>query len=212
MKIKKNQKKLLAIIAVIIIVFAGAIIFISSKENKKSQPISAPITYSTPTPSEEKPDDNFIWQGALDHPKKITIASIGVDGYVQNVGVDQNQEVAVPNNIHMAGWFADSVIPGQKGLSVIDGHVDGNTQTAIFGNLADIKKGAEILIELGDGSVKKFEVIKTDVVNVKDAPNILFSQDPKVSSQLNLITCIGNYDQSSQRYDKRVIVSSKLLL
>lgn len=212
MKSKKNIRKLLAIIAVIIVLFSGLIILISTKDNKKSEPNTAPITYSTPSPSEEKPDNNFIWQGALDHPKKITIASVGVDGYVQNVGVDQNQEVAVPNNIHMAGWFAESVSPGQKGLSIIDGHVDGNTQAAIFNNLANIKKGAEILVELGDGSVKKFEVIKTDVVDVKDAPNILFSQNPKVSSQLNLITCIGNYDQSSQRYDKRIIVSSKLLL
>lgn len=74
-----------------------------------------------------------------------------------------------------------------------------------------MKKGDTFTIEFGDGSTKQFKVTGVTTVDTKDAPNVLFSQNLKATSQLNLITCGGNFDRSSRLYDKRVIVSSELV-
>lgn len=169
------------------------------------------ITHSTDTPDETKPEKGYEWKGAPNDPKYIKLPTINAEGFIQNVGVDQNKQVAVPTNIHMAGWFADSVKPGQKGLSIIDGHLDGKDADGIFIHLQDMKKDDTFTIELGDGSTKQFKVTSITTVDTKDAANVLFSQDPKATNQLNLITCGGNFDRSSRLYDKRVIVSSEVI-
>lgn len=169
------------------------------------------ITYSTDTPDEKKPDSTYEWRGGAYDPKKITIPSIGVDGYMQNVGVDQRREVAVPNNIHLGGWFVDSVLPGEKGLSIIDGHLNGPQEDGIFINLEKVQSGDMYSIEFGDGSKKDFRVKEVKIVSLSDAASVLFSQDPAIKSQLTLITCGGTYDRTAKMYDKRVIVYSELV-
>lgn len=169
------------------------------------------VTHSTEQPSEERPSDTYDWRGSAHDPKKIIISIIGVDAYIQNVGVDQNQEVAVPNNIHMGGWFVDSVRPGEKGLSIIDGHLNGNSRDGIFIDLEKVTTGDTYVIEFGDGSKRDFRVKDVKIVDLEDAAGVLFSQDPSIASQLTLITCGGTYDKQARLYDKRVIVTSELL-
>lgn len=172
---------------------------------------SPAVTYSTSTPDEEKVDEStYSWQGLPDDPKYISLPTINASGFIQHVGVDQNQQIAVTTNIHFAGWFVDSAKPGQKGLSIIDGHVTGRQNNGIFERLAQINQGDEFTIELGDGSVKKYVVTGKVTLAATEAASALFSQDPANSSQLNLITCAGNIDENGQ-YEQRVIVSSKLL-
>src|SRR5688572_10692007 len=73
---------------------------------------SPPVTYSTLTPDEQKIDESkYSWQGAVDEPKYISLPSIGASGFIQNVGVDQNQQIAVTTNIYLSGWFTESAKP-----------------------------------------------------------------------------------------------------
>lgn len=170
------------------------------------------ITYSTDTPDETKPDASFSWKGASHDPKKIIIPSLGVDAYIQNVGVDQHNEVAVPNNLHVAGWFVDSVRPGERGLSIIDGHVDlrPNRPDAVFQHLGTIQPDAEITVVFGDESTKTFKVVKVQDVALEEAAGVLFSSLPSGERQLNLVTCGGKYDEAADRLDRRIIVSAEL--
>lgn len=208
--LKKLNKKYAFGLGLILIVF-GAFLF--NQLSKNDTPTSTEtITYSTDQPDETKPDkDAYEWQGGPKDPKYITLPTINTEGFVQNVGIDQNSQVAVPSNIHVAGWFTDSKSPGEQGLSVIDGHLNGRGANGIFVDLEQLKSGDKYTVELGDGTVKSYEVMEISVVNTKDSVNVLFSQDPKVKSQLNLITCGGNFDQQNRLYDKRVIASSKLI-
>jgi hypothetical protein len=180
--------------------------------NRPVPPAKTPIvTYSTDEPNEGKPDKNFHWQGAANDPKYIRLPTIQTEGFIQNVGVDQHKEMAAPNNIHFAGWFADSVRPGQIGLSIIDGHVDGREEAGIFRWLDDLKVHNEYSIEMGDGSLKRYQVKDVVTVDAQEAASALFSQNPDIKSQLNLITCGGSFDQQSRQYDKRVIVISEFI-
>lgn len=167
------------------------------------------VTYSTDKPSEKKPGHDYKWEGGSQDPKKIKIPKIGVDAYIQNVGVDQNGEVAVPNNNFIVGWFINSVRPGQKGLSVIDGHVGGSRNIGIFKGLEKLDKGDEYSVEFGDGTVKSFRVIRKQSVPVNEAVSVIFSQEPKVTRQLNLVTCSGVFNDKNQSYDERLTVMSE---
>jgi LPXTG-site transpeptidase (sortase) family protein len=207
-KTKKQRITALLILSVLSIGTVSGIILMQKDDQIQAEPV---ITYSTDTPDESKQNaDNYKWNGAPDEPKKIRITKINVDAYVQKAGVDQNKQVAVPNNVHLAGWFADSQKPGQNGLAIIAGHVSGRTTDGVFKQLGNLSKGDEFEIELGNGEIKRYKVIETNQVKESESASYLFSQSPKVKSQVNLITCGGNFNNQTDQYDDRIIVSGEL--
>ncbi len=196
-------------------VFCLAVVLVVMLRIMRSVRSTAPvrdevITYSVDYPDETEPGDNYAWRGGAEDPKKISIPAIGVDHWIQKVGIDQNQAVAAPNNVHIAGWFTDSVWPGQKGLSIIDGHVSGRSTDGVFKNLPRVKAGDEIVVTMGSGQAYTYKVFDTKTVPNDQAAVVLFEQDPAVTSQLNLITCTGQYDRNAHTYADRVIVYAGL--
>ena len=165
------------------------------------------ITRSTTTPTEAKPDPaGMRWHGTATQPKYINLPTIKAEGFLQWVGVDQHNAVAVPNNVHMAGWFADSRPPGERGLSIIDGHVDGRTAAGIFKNLTQLTPNDQFSVTFGDSSHKTFVVRKVLRMPAPEAASVLFSQEPAITAQLNLVTCGGRFDKKAGGYQDRVIV------
>ena len=201
------NKKVLAIAGVIVVIALVGAYFAFIREDNKTPKYPEIVTQSTDDP-DEGPLDDFVWSGGPNDPKRITLPTINAGGYIQRVGIDQRKEVAVPTNVNLAGWFIKTAIPGEKGYSVIDGHVDGRTKPGIFKNLHTIKRGAIFEVEFGNGRKQEFKV--TDVIrtDIQGAPALLFNQDPTVTSQLNLITCGGRYDKQARRYLERYIVTS----
>jgi LPXTG-site transpeptidase (sortase) family protein len=169
------------------------------------------ITFSTDNPGEEPPGTDFVWKGGANDPKAIRLTSVGIEGYIQKVGVDQNTQIAVPNNVHFAGWFVNTVRPGEPGLSIIDGHLNGTSRGGIFRNLNNIAPGAQFEVEMGDGSVKVYRVKEVLTVDLDKSAEVLFSQQPGIKSQLNLITCGGTYNKEQRFYQQRVIVIAEYL-
>jgi len=193
-----------ALVAVFLVVFASLVM-----RGVKYQKVADSVVEK---PSENDPiGDGYVWQGGPDDPKKIIIVKIGVDNFIQQVGVNEKNEIAAPYNIFLAGWYNQSPRPGQKGLSVIDGHLDGFKKNGIFKNLSKLQKGDELSVLFGNDSSKKFRVFGVEEVEEKNAMASLFSQNPRVKNQLNLITCGGNYDKSKQYYEKRLIVSAEMI-
>lgn len=198
-------------LVVIALLLVGIIAYMSLRKQQAKSGSNSVITYSTDNPSEERPGSDYAWQGGPNDPKKIIIPAIGVDAFVQKVAVDQNKEVAVPNNLFVVGWFVDTVRPGQKGLSLIDGHVTGRSNDGIFKNLDKLQVGDGYYVELGDGTKLSYEVTGKKSAPTKESVSIMFSQDPKVASQLNLVTCGGKYDEKTRSYDQRLTILSKKL-
>lgn len=190
-----------------LIVLGGIIWYI----NRPMTPVV--ITHSVDRPSEDKQAAvSHAWRGPGDYPARLTIPSINVDAPVQNVGIDQRREVAVPDNIHFVGWFVDSKKPGELGHSIIDGHVNGASNTAgVFARLGSLQAGNEFTIERGDATKLTYKVIGVQEVAHDEAANTLFSQEPGVKSQLSLITCSGTYSEQIKTFDKRTIVRAELI-
>ena len=209
---KRFGKKSVGVIAIVLVVAGVTTGIILNRQNNEKQAAGEVLTYSTDKPEETKPKkETYKWQGQPTDPKFITLPTIKADGFIQKVGVDQNKQIAVPNNIHVAGWFNQSVLPGEKGLSVIDGHVTGRVNNGIFKDLDKLKDGDTFKIEFGNGTSKDFKVVKKVDVLVKDAAGVLFSQEPGIERQLNLITCSGVFDKKSQSYPNRLIVIAQSL-
>jgi LPXTG-site transpeptidase (sortase) family protein len=168
------------------------------------------ITHSTDTPDETKPNPRDQYKVAADKPRLLSLPTIGAEGFIQQVGVDQHQAVAVPSNIYRAGWFVQSQLPGARGLSIIDGHLDGRTGGGIFEHLGKLRAGDQFTIGFGDMSTKTFIVRKVQTVPIAETAAVLFSQDPQIGNQLNLITCSGTFNKSQKQYDHRVVVVAEL--
>ena len=161
-------------------------------------------TVSTDTPSEQPVPDNY--SVPADKPLSIPLPTIKTDGFIQQVGVDKANQMVVPSNVNMAGWYTKGALPGDAGLSIIDGHVHGLYAKGIFFNLGKLKSGDTFTVTYGDKSDRKFKVKQVQTVSTKEADTALFVRDKTISRQLNLITCTGQFDKDSKTYDSRVIV------
>ncbi len=201
-----RKKLLLTGVVALAILAAGVAAYVLL--HHKPAPHTEVITHSVDNPSEAAVSASYSVPD--NRPLEITIAKRGIQGKVQNVGVDQHGAIAAPNNVNLAGWFVDSVLPGQKGLSIIDGHVDGISQKGIFHDLSKVQQGDEVTIAFGGGTTYTYSVFKVQSVKSEDATKVLFEQDPTVKSQLNIITCTGTYDKTAKTYNQRVVVYAKL--
>jgi len=182
-----------------------AVYFVS---NWDSVTPAAEASYVRNTPSEQPPPAADNYRVPPDHPRVITIGGEAkIRGLVEKVGVVGKNQMDAPSNVHMAGWFSGSALPGQPGLSIMDGHVNSNFGAAVFQNLGKVKPNDTIAIELGNGSHIKYSVTATKQLNLSSATEQLFA-DPK-DRELRLITCAGKWQSSSQTYDQRLIVYAK---
>lgn len=211
---QKPVKIVIPLIAGALIIFGvwGYLTRFRLTHNPSPEIPSAIITNSTTTPDEtplREICDNH--QVPDNEPRSIDIESIGVSGCIHKVGTDQHGNIAVPTNIHLAGWYVESAVPGEKGVSIIDGHVLGRYNDAIFANLAKLKSGDLVKIQFGDESWKEFEVVDINNYSVEQATEELFSVANEVEQQLTLITCGGEYDKDAQTYDERVFVRARLI-
>lgn len=159
-------------------------------------------------PSEKQVDIN-VYSVPDDEPRLITIPKISSLGIVQKVGLTSESAIAVPSNVYFAGWYVGSVIPGDEGLSIIDGHVSGRYTDGIFKNLASLATGDIIEVEFGDRSIRAFEVVETRILPENESAKYLFNRNNDIEQQLNLITCGGDFDSNSQQFSDRVIIVTK---
>lgn len=164
-------------------------------------------------PDETKPTEEMYSRYVVEpnDPRAIAIKDLGIYGLVQKVGLTENNQIAVPTNIHFAGWYVNSAIPGEKGLSIIDGHVSGATSDGIFKKLVNAKIDQEVMIEFGDKTTKKFKIVEVKTVAESQAATELFNQNYNIDNQLNLITCTGKFNKNTQTYEDRVVAVTQLV-
>ena len=145
----------------------------------------------------------------LSEPVRLRIPAIGVDAAVQTVGVDDGGNMSPPSNYTDVAWFGPGPRPGAIGNAVINGHLDSKTGPAVFYDLDRLQPGDEIFVVTASGAELRFIVSESASYATADAPlSRIFG--PATSANLNLITCAGSFDQSSRRYDQRLVVYARL--
>lgn len=212
MRVKLSRRTKIGIaICSTLICLAVVGLYIAKQNYKPDKPTYTPpknvVHYSAPAPSEKPVTSKTYHSTAVgNQPKYIRLPSIGAEGYIQAVGLDQNGAVAAPNNVSLAGWYADMLAPGQDGLSIIDGHVDGKTAPGIFHSLHKLTAGDAFEVDLANGQVVHYVVKNMSQVAASDAASQLFARDNTIPGQLNLITCGGTFNRAKGVYNDRVVV------
>ncbi|RJL23567.1 class F sortase [Bailinhaonella thermotolerans] len=141
-------------------------------------------------------------------PERLEIPSLKVDAELMLLGFDDEGDIELPpyEKPEVAGWFEHSVVPGDKGASVIIGHVDTRTEPAVFYDLKRVKKGASLRITRSDGKVASYRVESVESVDKDRFPVEKVYSAPG----LRLVTCGGGFDRARHEYKENVIVYAKL--
>ncbi|MBD0707090.1 MULTISPECIES: class F sortase [unclassified Streptomyces] len=142
---------------------------------------------------------------------RIRIPAIRVAAPIMDVGLDPDGWVAAPppEDTNLAGWYQNGVAPGQRGTSVVVGHVDNARGPAVFYALGSVEKGQHVEVERYDGRVAVFEVYGVEVYTKNDFPGLQVYADTG-EPELRVITCGGGYTRAGG-YDGNVVVYARMI-
>lgn len=151
-----------------------------------------------------------IEEANFGQPIKIVIPKLSVDAKIEYVGILADGTMGVPKGPNEVAWYSLGVAPGTIGNSVMAGHSGWkNNLPAVFDKLDKLKKGDKIIIEDVRGMTITFIVSGSQSYEPTiDAKEIFIGSDGK--SHLNLITCTGLWDQSTNSHNKRLVVFADL--
>jgi hypothetical protein len=137
-------------------------------------------------------------------PVQILIPDLDVHRAVEAVGVGRSGVIDVPVNSWNAGWYNGGPVPGAPGDAVIEGHAGYPGQPMIFGKLATLRPGAQVVVILADGTRQLFHVESMASVPVGTAPPGF--AEPYGPPRLTLITCNGHFNDNTYTYSSRLAV------
>lgn len=178
-------------------------------------PIPIPIARADPTVEENDVSESQLEAHAVadKEPRYITLPSLDITtkARVFSVGVNQQNMIAMPRNIHDAGWYKKSMTPGTGyGAVLIDAHSTGIGKDGVFAQLSTLKPGDEITVERGDGKEFTYTVVENRIVDLHEAnqtgmKTMMESATPGKEG-LNLMTNAGTWIPRLQIFDKRVML------
>ncbi|WP_228923551.1 class F sortase [Streptomyces sp. DH7] len=171
-----------------------------SSESSRSSGSSASTgsTGSTGPSSTDEPDRPA--------PSHVSIPSIGVRSALMELGLNADGTVEVPpaEKGMTAGWYTGGSAPGAPGPAVLIGHNDTRYGRAVFHDLKEIDKGAEVLVRDAAGKTLRFTVTGKETVDKKAFPTEKV-YGPTKDSTLRLITCDGEFDAEGHPVDNLIV-------
>lgn len=144
-------------------------------------------------------------------PTRLKIPAIAVDAPFTplSIGASGRLDAPPPNDKNLVGWFKGGVTPGERGASIVAGHVDTQTGPAVFLQLRFLRPGATVDITRTDGTVASFKVDTVETFSKAKFPDKRVYADTP-DAQLRLITCGGEYDKKAKDYEDNVVVFAHL--
>ncbi|WP_308163358.1 class F sortase [Nocardia alni] len=142
-------------------------------------------------------------------PVSFKISSINATGSLIALGLNTDGSVQVPANYQQAGWYQKGPAPGEQGSAVILGHVDSYKGVGVFFYLKNVKPGNMIDVTRADGKTAHFKVTDVRMYNKTQFPDQLVF-GPRGGATLQVVTCGGQFDQTTKNYLSNVVVYSSL--
>jgi len=171
----------------------------------EQSPRTLPVVLNT-----EQPQDIVCSTPKPFIPERIQIPSINIDATIIPVGLSKGI-MQVPKDWDTVGWLnTQGFNVGDNGYSVMAGHYDSKTGKAVFYDLKRLHSQDEVIILGTDGSKRIFLVISYIIMEAVYDPNKFSIFGKSDTSNLNLITCAGTFNQTTHHYDKRLVVFTKL--
>ncbi len=150
---------------------------------------------------------------ALPHarPERLVIPDINVDAPFTDLALAADGKLQPPPaaDTNLVGWYAKGVSPGERGTSIIAGHVDTKTSAAVFARLGELDEGDTFQVRRADGRTAAFVVDDLETF-AKDAfPSERVYGDTD-RAEVRLITCAGDYDRKVKDYTDNLVVFAHL--
>jgi LPXTG-site transpeptidase (sortase) family protein len=142
-------------------------------------------------------------------PTRLVIPAIGVDTPFLTTGQQSDGSIQMPVRYDIAAWYDQSPTPGERGPSIIVGHVDNWKGVGIFWRLKELKPGDTIAVSRTDGTTANFSVTDIKEFSKNDFPS------KEVYGGINyagirLITCGGLFNHQTGEYSDNIVVFGKL--
>ncbi len=145
-------------------------------------------------------------------PVSVDIPAIGVSSDLLHLGLNRDGTIQVPSlsaATDEAAWYKYSATPGQRGASVIEGHVDTTQGPAVFFRLGALRPGEHIEVRLANGITAVFRVTGVRQYSKANFPaKIIYGASGYAA--LHLITCGGAFDYASGHYLSATVVFASL--
>ena len=145
-------------------------------------------------------------------PVSVNIPAIGVSSDLLHLGLNRDGTIQVPSlstAADEAAWYKYSATPGQRGASVIEGHVDTTQGPAVFFRLGALRPGEHIEVRLANGITAVFRVTGVRQYSKANFPaKIIYGASGYAA--LHLITCGGAFDYASGHYLSTTVVFASL--
>ncbi|MBZ6285897.1 class F sortase [Streptomyces olivaceus] len=144
-------------------------------------------------------------------PERLLIPEISVDAPFTDLAIGKNGQLQPPpaDDTNLVGWYAGGVSPGEKGTSVIAGHVDTKTSAAVFARLDRLNEGDVFKVERADGRTASFTVDSLETFEKDAFPSERVYGDAD-RPEVRLITCAGDYDHKVKDYTDNLVVFAHL--
>lgn len=149
-------------------------------------------------------------------PVSITIPAIGVRSGLLDVGRNPDGTIQVPplNDpplTNEAAWYEFSPTPGQRGPSIIEGHVDSaRNGPSVFFRLGALRPGDLVNVALADHQVAVFKITGVRLYSKGRFPAGAVYGDTDYAA-LRLITCGGGFDATTHHYLANVVAFASLV-
>ena len=168
-------------------------------------PSAAPITQPPPAPVKGP-----VLPASA--PVSLSVPDIGLTTPLLALGRDAKGEADVPPGEagSPAGWYKYSPTPGERGPSVILGHVNTTTiAEGVFYRLHELKPGEQFSVARADGSTLVFVVDRNEVFQKASFPTLAVYGNTD-RAEIRLITC-GGYEPSTGEFVENTVVYGHLL-
>lgn len=192
---------------IIIIALAGGVYY--GLQNNKPEVKADPNVLSLHS-SGFIPTVTIVSTPDFNTPEELIIPKINVDAAVESVGLDAQGNMDIPKRNADVAWYKLGNKPGQPGNAVIAGHLDTvNGTPSVFWDLGKLEVGDEIKLIDNNGHKLIYHVTGEEEYPNNNFPvNEVFGNSD--TSNLNLITCGGTWNQVSKIYTHRTVIYSRL--
>jgi hypothetical protein len=142
-------------------------------------------------------------------PVTVAIPALDVTADVVRLGLEEDGSMEVPSGAELVGWYEQGPTPGEIGPAVLAAHVDWADEPGVFQQVTALEPGDEVRVTRADGTTAVFRVQR-----VVSYPKARFPTDAVYGdldhAGLRLITCGGEFDESSGDYADNVVVFADL--
>lgn len=146
--------------------------------------------------------------GPSGRPVRVKVPDLGIDAPVILLGLDPHQALEVPSNATDTGWWTGGSVPGTIGPAVLAGHVNYKGQAGVFQKIGRMEPGDRVEVTLDDGTATAFVVHRVEQHAKNDFPTDAV-YGPTPGSELRLVTCGGDFNESSGHYDDNIVVYAR---